>query len=212
MMKTIILMCVLTLGLLAQTVTVPLDSLPDDMKAKYQAETTRNKITENAQTVATVAQSAESIGKSVGVAMREGLGAISTEANKFASTPVGKFTAVIIAWKVLGDDVTQLTSGLIFVLITIPLFVFGLLLWVWSFKRVCHPIKTPKTTTTTSRKGTGDNATEIVEVVNSFEFTSPAERGVTDGDVDTELMVLGHWVVLLLSSLSYFAFLWNAIF
>lgn len=65
------------------------------------------------------------IGKEIGSAIRESLEGVTDVANKFAGTPVGQFTLIMVAWKIIGKD-----------LIGIPLFLMGIALWVWLFKRM----------------------------------------------------------------------------
>ena len=92
----------------SDSVSIPLDSLPADLKAKYETQKTIEQVQETSQKLQSVAMNAEAIGKSVGSAMREGLGALTEEANKFADTKVGMFTAVLIGWKVMGKDAMNL--------------------------------------------------------------------------------------------------------
>lgn len=51
------------------------------------------------------------LGKEVGSAVREGLGALTDETDRFSKTGVGKFTMFIIAFKVLGYPIIQLLFG-----------------------------------------------------------------------------------------------------
>src|SRR5690554_4850095 len=53
------------------------------------------------------------IGKEVGVAVDEGLTAVTKHATAIADTKLGKVTMFIIAYKVIGQDIIQILLGLI---------------------------------------------------------------------------------------------------
>ena len=54
------------------------------------------------------------VGGEVGIAVEEGLSAVVDVADKFGQTDVGKFTLVLIAWKVMGKDVVKILLGVVF--------------------------------------------------------------------------------------------------
>ena len=54
------------------------------------------------------------VGGEVGTAINEGLTAVVDVADKFGKTDVGKFTLVLVAWKVMGKDVIKIILGLLF--------------------------------------------------------------------------------------------------
>ena len=62
------------------------------------------------------------VGGEVGSAIEEGLTAVVDVADKFTGTDVGKFTMVLVAWKVVGKDVIRILLGLIFLTIITILF------------------------------------------------------------------------------------------
>lgn len=70
------------------------------------------------------------VGGEIGTAVQEGLEAVVDVADKFGETDVGKFTLVMIAWKVMGRDAIRIVLGLIFIVM------FTWLL-IYSFKRTC---------------------------------------------------------------------------
>jgi len=72
------------------------------------------------------------MGKEIGVALREGLGALNDETNRFADTKVGFFVMFIIAFKVLGNPIIQLLIG-------IPLLIFGTVIFIVWFKKMMLP-------------------------------------------------------------------------
>lgn len=70
------------------------------------------------------------VGGEVGSAIEEGLTAVVDVADKFGTTDVGKFTMVLVAWKVIGKDVVRIVLGVIFL---------GVFTWllIYSFRRTC---------------------------------------------------------------------------
>jgi len=70
------------------------------------------------------------VGGEIGQAIDEGLNSVVNVAEKFGKTEVGKFTLVLIAWKVVGQDVVRILLGLIFI---------GMFTWllIYSFRRTC---------------------------------------------------------------------------
>ena len=70
------------------------------------------------------------LGKEVGEAVNGSLSALSTQADNFAKTGVGKFTMVLVAYKVVGDDILD-------VLITVPLMIVMTLIFIWSYRKSC---------------------------------------------------------------------------
>jgi len=59
------------------------------------------------------------LGREIGTAMNESLTAITTTASNFAETHLGKFTMVLVAWKVIGTDFLQLCIGLLWIVIVL---------------------------------------------------------------------------------------------
>jgi len=70
------------------------------------------------------------VGGEIGTAVKEGLEAVVDVADKFGNTDVGKFTMVMIAWKVIGRDAVRIVLGLLF----IAMFVW---LLIYSFRKTC---------------------------------------------------------------------------
>lgn len=54
------------------------------------------------------------VGGEIGTAVKEGLTAVVDVSDKFTKTDVGKFTLIMIAWKVMGEDVVGLVVGILF--------------------------------------------------------------------------------------------------
>ncbi len=76
------------------------------------------------------------MGKGVGVAVREGLEAVTHTAAKFANTTPGKFTMFIIAYKIIGIDFVQFLVG-------VPLLIIGICVFIWSYRKNCIPRQIP---------------------------------------------------------------------
>lgn len=74
------------------------------------------------------------VGGEIGTAIEEGLSAVVGVADKFGKTDVGKFTLVMVAWKVIGKDIIRIVLGFIFLII------FTWLL-IYSFKKTCVETK-----------------------------------------------------------------------
>ena len=103
-----------------ETVTVPKSMLSKDQLADLAAKNMADRVKQYGSWVG--------IGHEVGVAVNEGLQAVSSQANTFAQTPVGKWTIFIIIFKVIG----QQALGVLFAALII---VVGIPLWIWSFRR-----------------------------------------------------------------------------
>lgn len=59
------------------------------------------------------------VGGEVGTAINEGLTAVVDVADKFGKTDVGKFTLVLVAWKVMGSDVVKILLGILFFVVLV---------------------------------------------------------------------------------------------
>lgn len=59
------------------------------------------------------------VGGEIGTAVKEGLTAVVDVADKFGKTDVGKFTLLMVAWKVMGQDVVRIVLGLLFFAVAI---------------------------------------------------------------------------------------------
>jgi hypothetical protein len=70
------------------------------------------------------------LGKEIGEAINNSLAAITDNAEKFADTRVGTFTMVLVAWKVIGNDLTQFMVG-------VPLLFIGLIFFIVILCKNC---------------------------------------------------------------------------
>lgn len=97
MKKLFGLILLMSLSIFAQQdsmILVKKSDIPQNIVQKY----------ENEQNIQKIGKWVE-LGKEVGTAMKEGLGALTNETDKFSKTGVGKFTMFIITYKVLGNDI-----------------------------------------------------------------------------------------------------------
>ena len=114
-----------------QRVGDPATYLTADQLAKYQADI---KIAELEKKLDTYGKWV-GVGGEIGTAVREGLDAVVDVADKFGKTDVGKFTIVMIAWKVMGKDVLRIIFGaVLFIAITV--------LTVKIYKNMYYPRRT----------------------------------------------------------------------
>lgn len=59
------------------------------------------------------------LGKEIGSAMNESLTAITTTAANFADTKLGRFTMILVAYKVIGTELLQIAFGILWLIILI---------------------------------------------------------------------------------------------
>jgi hypothetical protein len=103
-----------------QQVTVDYSDLTPAQQAQYNAD---KLITEQKAQLAVAEKKIEQFGDWVGVggevgkAIEEGLSAVVNVADEFSGTDVGKFTMILVAWKVMGKDVVKILLGIIFFIV-----------------------------------------------------------------------------------------------
>lgn len=105
-----------------EIVSIPKSKLTADQLQQIQQENLQKRIDTYGKWVG--------IGKEVGVAVNSSLEAITNQADHFSQTGVGKFTMVIVAWKVIGDQLIHVVGGLLEILIILPI-------WIWSYRKFC---------------------------------------------------------------------------
>lgn len=83
------------------------------------------------------------MGKALGTAVNEGLGAVTKNVEQFSQTSAGKWLMVIISWKVMGQDAVGLMEKAVQFCIGGPLLVVGIIAFIWMIRRNCiqRPIK-----------------------------------------------------------------------
>ena len=121
----------------SELVTVKKSDLPADLIARLESQ---KKVEDVKKTLQTVGEFA-GIGKEIGVAVNEGLGAVTDQASKFADTTPGKFTMFLIAWKVMAKDSMTITNSILGVLVGIPLLIFVEFFYLWIWRRNTTPIR-----------------------------------------------------------------------
>lgn len=67
-------------------------------------------------------------GREIGEATKEGLSAVVDQAERFGTTRVGNFVMLMVAWRILGHDLLRVVLG-------VPLYLFGVGIWIWSYRR-----------------------------------------------------------------------------
>jgi hypothetical protein len=107
-----------------KTVTIPEDMLTEEQKIELQKQETLNKIKQYGNWVG--------LGKEIGTAVDESLGALTNRAEEFANTKVGAITLFIVLYKVCGTDFIQLIVGS-------SLLIFMITIWLISFYKNCIP-------------------------------------------------------------------------
>jgi hypothetical protein len=110
-----------------ETVSVPKSMLNKDQLDALAAKDIQDKIEHYGKWVG--------VGHEVGVAVNESLTAVTTQANNFAQTPVGKWMMFIVIWKVIGHDLMGFALGALIIIIGLPI-------WIWSYRRYL-PHKVP---------------------------------------------------------------------
>lgn len=71
------------------------------------------------------------LGREVGQAVNEGLQALTKQSEEFSKTGVGRFTMIMIAWKILGSQLIHIVFGILF-------FVLGLSIFMWAWLLNCR--------------------------------------------------------------------------
>jgi len=77
------------------------------------------------------------MGKGLGVAINEGLGAVTKNVEQFSQTSAGKWLMVLITWKVMGADAIGLTRTIVQWIFGGGLLVVGVPFWIWLVRRNC---------------------------------------------------------------------------
>jgi len=116
MKKLGIIMIVLFSVFMVNAQQVDISTLSPELQNQITQEKKKNDITADIKTYSEWA----GMGKEIGVAVKDGLSALTDEVGKISETNVGKLTMVLIAWKVIGDDLRSLVFGpILFIFITL---------------------------------------------------------------------------------------------
>lgn len=113
--------CCSTASAQSSTPSDPVSYMTPEQRAKYEAdlklaELEAQKDMEIAKLENKVKQYGDwiGVGGEVGQAIEEGLSAVVGVADEFGKTDVGKFTMILIAWKVMGKDIVKILLGIVF--------------------------------------------------------------------------------------------------
>lgn len=130
-----------TIGLAAPAMAVNCDSLsvtglPDaaviELKKKCVEVTKNESITPDVSNIAEYAE----LGKKYGIALSEVAKSIGVTVNELAQTPVGKFMLVMVAYKVMGNDLIGIVGGVVWFSTMIPLWIFIFYKLVFSTRKI----------------------------------------------------------------------------
>jgi hypothetical protein len=87
------------------------------------------------------------MGKGLGIAINEGLGAVTKNVEQFAQTSAGKWLMVLITWKVMGNDAVGLARTAAQFAVGGTLLVLGVPFFIYIYRRNCvaYPLLKSKT-------------------------------------------------------------------
>lgn len=132
-MKKILLVSVLLLGSLSlaqeRTVSIPESQLTEQQKQALKLQQVDSTVEK--------AHGWVGIGKELGQAFDSAMGSLTIRSNEFASTPVGRFTMFIVAWKVMGEQAVQALNAAIHILWGAVEVVIFVPFFLWSYRRSC---------------------------------------------------------------------------
>lgn len=132
------------------------------------------------------------LGKEIGLGVGNALAAVNKEVAAFGESKVGKFTMLIVAWKILGEDVKGFTQAVFGMIIGIPLLIAFNWFLVWFWKRT-----TTKTRLLVSEEGKKKNY--------QYEDTWYTKIAADDEDWDNpsraQVFLLAWWIVFVLGNL-----------
>lgn len=132
------------------------------------------------------------LGKEIGLAVGNSLAAVNKEVGAFGESKVGKFTMVIVAWKILGEDVKGFTEAVFGVVIGIPLLIAFNWFMIWFWKRT-----TSKTRLVVSEEGKK----------KQYQYEDTWYTKIAAGDEDwndpsrAQVFLLAWWIVFAFGNL-----------
>lgn len=119
----------------AQEAAQPSSSKPQEVLVRIQQEAAPAPKSATDKTVVQAANEWVDFGKNVGSAMDAGLSALTKNANEFAGTDAGRFTMLVIAWKVAGKDAIGLLDRFTGITVGMSALVVALVIYVWVVRR-----------------------------------------------------------------------------
>jgi hypothetical protein len=148
-MKYLFASLVLALGLLAfpafaqqpDTVQVDVTKLSQEQlrvwqELKKQQAESSTKLSVDSLTPEKIDKYAQ-MGKGLGIAINEGLKAVTQNVEQFAQTSAGKWIMVLVTWKVMGEDATQLVSRFVRFIVGGSLLLIGVPFFAYIYRRNC---------------------------------------------------------------------------
>jgi hypothetical protein len=118
--------------LLLPALAVAQDSKPQEVIIKVQNQQSQPA----SQSVTEKAHEWVEFGEHVGGAIDAGLGKLTEHANKFAETDAGRFTMLVIAWKVAGQDAIILVDRFVGVVVGVPLMAVWICIYIWYLRKI----------------------------------------------------------------------------
>lgn len=82
------------------------------------------------------------VGRAFGSAFKECWTTVSTDAERFANSSAGKWAMVLVSWKIMGKDATQLVRDTVKVAVGVSLLTVGVPFFIYIFRRNC--VSVPK--------------------------------------------------------------------
>lgn len=129
-MKNLLIFFVfIVMSILSYGGTFSQDGLTEDQilrMQRYAAELKMQAPEEKAKELSQWISIGEQIGKSLAGCAKE----LGVEVNNFVQTPVGKLSACIIVWKLLGRDVMHFGFGFFFLIMSLSI-------WLYLFRKLC---------------------------------------------------------------------------
>jgi len=115
----------------SQTITVDTKDLTPEQLAKIKSQQELKTLQEKLDTYGDWV----GVGSEIGNGVKEALNAVVDVSDKFSKTDVGKFTMVMVAWKIIGKDIIRIFLGIVFVII-LSTFTYKNLRKMYSYKIV----------------------------------------------------------------------------
>lgn len=158
-MKKILISLLFVVNIFAQDsskITIDKKDLPPDVVKKIEeVQSKKQEVQQTQKTVESVGQWVN-LGKEIGTAMDQGLKSVTQTAVDLSNSPLGWYIMTMIAWKIMGSQLTGIIFGFPFAII-----VFSL--WFWSYRRTCTSFKTLKSKKWNSDGKRYDYEWEIIE-------------------------------------------------
>lgn len=155
-----------------ETVTIPKSELTEKQRSDLSDKELQDKVSQYGKWVG--------IGHEVGIAVNDGLTAVTTQANNFSQTPVGKWTIFVIIFKVVGEKAIQYMVG-------ISMLLFGLPIWIWSYRKYL-----PRKYLT--KRTFGEDEKKLTEEYD-YGYGGIDRRNSLSAD-NASKWAIGHWIIL----------------